>query len=139
MSGYIIRTKPQYYEFLRAVTVEERWEEWVLYMLNAVEETANSTRQLVAKIRDLRKEFNQAIKSRAPHIKQIHEVTEILFTQPYSRIEFFVEAGIGSRITVSKYLKVLEELRLISSHRISQHTLYINQPLLQLLSKHKIG
>jgi Fic family protein len=97
MSGYIIRTKPQYYEFLRVVTARERWEQWVLYLLNAVEETANSTRQLVAKICDLRKEFDHAIKSRAPHIKQIHEVTEILFMQPYSRIEFFVEAGIGSR------------------------------------------
>jgi Fic family protein len=138
MSGYIIRTKPQYYELLRAVTAEERWEEWILYMLGAVEETANATRQLVAKIQDLRKEFDHAIKSHAPHMKQIHEVTEILFTQPYSRIEFFVDAGIGSRMTVSKYLKVLEELQLISPHRISQNTLYINQPLLQLLSNHKI-
>ena len=139
MSGYIIRTKPQYYELLRAVTVEERWEEWILYMLGAVEETANSTRQLVAKIREMRREFDRAIKSHAPHIKQIHEVTEILFPQPYSRIEFFVDAGIGSRLTVSKYLKVLEELQLVSPHRISQHTLYINRPLLQLLSTHQIG
>jgi len=107
MSGYIIRTKPQYYELLQAVTVEGRWEDWILYLLGAIEETANSTRQLVAKIRDMRREFDQTIKTNAPHIKQVHEVTEILFTQPYSRIEFFVQAGIGNRVTVSKYLKIL--------------------------------
>jgi Fic family protein len=139
MSGYIIRTKPQYYELLRAVTAEERWKEWILYILGAVEETANSTRQLVAQIRDMRKGFDRVIKSRAPHIKQIHEVTEILFTQPYSRIEFFVDRKIGSRKTISSYLKILEELELVESHRISQHTVFINQPLLKLLSDHRIG
>lgn len=138
MSGYIIRTKPEYYELLRAVTVEERWEDWILYMLGAIEETANSTRQLVAKIRDMRTEFDRTIRSHAPHIKQIHEVTEILFTQPYSRIEFFVDKKIGSRKTISSYLKVLEELNLVLPHRISQHTIFINRPLLKLLSEHRI-
>jgi Fic family protein len=139
MSGFIIRTKPRYYELLRAVTAAGQWEAWILYVLEAIECTANSTRKLVAHITTMRIEFERAIKSRAPHIKQIHDVTGILFTQPYSRIEHFVNAGIGSRKTISSYLKLLEELDLVIPHRIQQHTIYINQPLLKLLSGHIIG
>ena len=139
MSGFIIRTKPRYYELLREVTAQCKWEEWILYMLEVIERTAISSRDLVADIRSLRREFEDAIRSSVKHIKQVHEITEILFTQPYSRIEFFVRAGIGSRQTISSYLKILEKLDLIASKRIAQFTIYINTPLLKLLSDRKIG
>ena len=86
----------------------------------------------------MRADFETQIHEKARHIRQIHDVTEVLFTQPYSRIEFYVKAGIGTRKTVSSYLKTLEELGLIKTYRIMQHTLYINEDLLNLLSKHEI-
>ena len=138
MSGFIIRTKPRYYDLLRYVTSGEKWEEWILYMIEVIERTATSSRNLVAEIRSLRKEFERSIRAKATHIRQIHDLTEILFAQPYSRIEFFVNAGIGSRKTISSYLKALEELGVVVPYRILQHTVYINSPLLKLLSNWQI-
>ena len=40
MSRYIVRNKARYYELLQAVRDGDAWEEWVSYMLTAVEETS---------------------------------------------------------------------------------------------------
>ena len=40
LSRHIIRRRADYYRFLQAVTCEQRWEEWILYMLQGVAETA---------------------------------------------------------------------------------------------------
>ena len=53
MSKYIIDDKPEYYKRLRRVTENGEWESWVLYMLDAIEVTAKSTRQRILDIRGL--------------------------------------------------------------------------------------
>ena len=40
MSRHIVRTKNENYRLLQVTRDEDRWEDWVLYMLTAVEETA---------------------------------------------------------------------------------------------------
>src|SRR6185295_11639133 len=40
LSRYIIQHKADYYRLLRAVTQTDAWEEWVMFMLKGVEETA---------------------------------------------------------------------------------------------------
>lgn len=40
LSRHIVRTKAQYYRLLQQVREQGSWEEWVLYMLHAVEQTA---------------------------------------------------------------------------------------------------
>ena len=40
LSSYIVRTKTDYYRLLQAVRVEDCWEDWVIYMLEAIEQTA---------------------------------------------------------------------------------------------------
>ena len=44
LSRYIIENKNGYYVSLRRVTEKGAWEEWILYVLNAVEQTARATR-----------------------------------------------------------------------------------------------
>jgi len=53
LSGYIIRHKADYYRLLLNVTTEAAWEDWVMFMLRAVFETARWTREKIAAIRDL--------------------------------------------------------------------------------------
>jgi Fic family protein len=43
LSRYIIQHKTEYYQRLRAVTEQQDWEAWLLFMLTAVEETARWT------------------------------------------------------------------------------------------------
>ena len=40
LSRHIVRTKSDYYRLLQAVRDQDAWEDWVLYMLVAVEKTA---------------------------------------------------------------------------------------------------
>jgi len=53
LSKYIIEQKSDYYRLLRDVTEHQKWEPWVLYMLDAVEQTALLTRDKVRAIRAL--------------------------------------------------------------------------------------
>ena len=40
---HIVRTKTDYYRLLQAVRDADAWEDWVLYMLEAVEQTSGQT------------------------------------------------------------------------------------------------
>ena len=68
LSRAINRTKPDYYRLLQAVREEGAWEEWVIYILRAVTETAKTTLQLVSGIRDLMAEHKNRIRSELPKI-----------------------------------------------------------------------
>ncbi|CAC9585678.1 MloA [uncultured Gammaproteobacteria bacterium] len=39
LSGYIINNKEKYYRLLREVDTKGNWKAWVLYMLEAIEQT----------------------------------------------------------------------------------------------------
>ncbi len=52
MSRHIARTKGEYYRLLHEVRTNDAWEEWVLYMLTAVEETAREGIATVVAIRE---------------------------------------------------------------------------------------
>ena len=43
LSKYIIANKADYYRLLQEVRDKEEWEEWILFMLNAVIETSKDT------------------------------------------------------------------------------------------------
>ena len=53
LSRFIIEHKAQYYRSLRAVTESGEWEDWLLYMLEAMEKTAHGTTEKINGIRDL--------------------------------------------------------------------------------------
>jgi len=54
LSRYIIQYKADYYGLLRKVTAEDAWEEWICFMLMAVEKTAGYTLTLSKEIVSLR-------------------------------------------------------------------------------------
>jgi Fic family protein len=53
LSRYIIRNKSDYYRLLQEVRTKNNWEEWILYMLEGVEYTANETINLINEIKGL--------------------------------------------------------------------------------------
>ena len=56
LSSYIIRHKADYYRLLQEVRTQENWEEWILYMLDGVEQTSLATNELVNGIHELMNE-----------------------------------------------------------------------------------
>lgn len=135
LSKYIIEQKSDYYRLLRSVTQDGEWEAWILYVLEAVEKTALHTRDKILGIGDLMNEALQFAKENLPSRVYSKELIEILFRQPYSKVQFLVDAGIVKRQAAAEYLKNLEEIGLLRMQKIGKENLYLNTKLYELLSE----
>ena len=122
LSRSIIQNKGEYYRRLRAVTEARDWEEWLLYMLAAVEETARWTTGRILAIRELFEATTERCRRE-------------LFVQPYVKIKFLVDAGIAKRQTAAVYLRHLEKLGILQGERHGRETIYKHPALLGLLSE----
>lgn len=132
LSRSINRTKADYYRLLQAVRTKDSWEEWVIYMVDAVADTADSTLQLVIEIRDLMAEIKQKLRLELPKLYS-QDLLNNLFRYPYTRIEFLVNELGRSRLTVTSYLEQLAEAGFVEKRKIGRNSYYINRPLVQLL------
>ncbi len=131
LSRYIIANKQEYYRLLLAVTAEERWEEWLLFILQGVAETASWTTGKIAAIRDLEEHTREYIQARLPKIYS-RELVDVIFTQPYSRIANLVEAGVVKRQAASRYLKELAGIGVLVEQQSGKEKLFIHPRLLKL-------
>ncbi len=132
LSSYINENKAQYYNYLNHVNKTNEWEGYILYMLKALEETANNTIEKINKIIDLLEKTVAIVKDKAPKIYR-KELVELLFEQPYSKIEFVVEKLKVERKAASRYLKKLEEIGVLKSEKVGRENLYLNTELIEIL------
>jgi len=133
LSRYIIEHKDDYYARLLRVTTHQAWEQWVLYVLNGVEETAIWTREKIAAIRRLLEHTNQYVRLAAPEV-QSRELIDVIFTQPYCRIANLVEAYIAKRQTASVYLKQLAEIGVLKETKVGRDKLFIHPKLVGVIT-----
>jgi Fic family protein len=134
LSRYFIENRNGYYEGLRKVTENNAWENWILYMLDAVESTAYKTIEKIDHIIDHMDKCTTLIKNKHPKIYS-KDLIEVLFAQPYCRISSITSAKIVARQTASIYLQKIEELGLIKGYKIGKETIYLNIGLLNILKK----
>lgn len=132
LSEFIIENKSDYYRLLQEVRTKDKWEEWILFILKAVEKTANET---ILQIQEINKLFQITTdKIKTEFQKSFNkELLELLFEQPYCKIDFVIERLNVSRITASKYLKELKQAEILESKQVWKETLYINTKLFDLL------
>lgn len=131
LSHYIITHKADYYRLLLAVTREQAWEAWLLYMLQGVQETAQWTTAKIAAIRLLEQETVRQVQQKLPKIYS-RELVEIIFTQPYCRIGNLVDAGIAHRQSASKYLKALASIGVLQERQIGKEKIFIHPRLIDI-------
>ena len=136
LSRYIIANKSQYYNKLLAVTSEQAWEPWLLYMLEGVESTAQWTTQKIISIRDLADHTAEYVREQLPKIYS-RELIDTIFEQPYCRINNLVEADIAKRQTASEYLKKLENIGVLAEQRVGRERPYIHPKLIELITQDK--
>ena len=134
LSKYIIENKTQYYKGLRGVTEENKWESWILYILEGLEQTAIATREQIVAIHRLTQETALEVKTKLPRIYS-KDLIEVLFRTPYCKIKFLEEAGIAKRQTASIYLQQLEQIGIFRSLKIGREIYYINDKFLKILTK----
>lgn len=133
LSRYINQNKGQYYRLLQTVRDQNNWEEWILFMLKGVEQTAQQATLLVNEIKALMVQYKNTVKSNLPKIYS-HELLNNLFKHPYTKIDFVTQDLQVHRNTAHKYLDQLVELNLISKHKIGNQNYYLNDSLCDLLA-----
>lgn len=132
LSRYIIGNKRAYYDRLLAVTTKGSWEDWILYMLEAIRETSEWSTTRIRAIRDLLDQTAERIRRDLPKI-YTRELAELIFVNPYCRISDVVDVGIAKRQSASVYLKALVDIGLLEDAKTGRENLYINSALLSLL------
>jgi Fic family protein len=134
LSGFIIRNKGEYYRLLEDVNFNNKWEPWILYILNGIEETALETITQIKNINSLMVNTVKKVKEEAPLVYS-KEFIELLFEHPYSKIEHLEYRGIAKRKTAGKYLAELAKIGILDPHKIGKEIIYINKSLYDLLKK----
>ena len=134
LSSYIIANKPEYYRLLNQTNREGKWEEWIMFMLKAVESTSKDTITRITNIKDQLDSTIIAVQEKAPKLYR-KELVELLFEQPYSKIEFVVNRLGVERKAASRYLKELENIGIVESQKVGRETLYINKKLIEILKQ----
>ncbi|AMC10295.1 addiction module protein [Lutibacter profundi] len=135
LSRYIIEHKADYYKLLQEVRETDNWENWVLYMLDSIEQISNETIILIGKIRDLIYEYKNLLRNNYKFYSQ--DLLNNLFKHPYTKIEF-IENDLGvSRITASKYLNRLAKDKVLKKQKLGTGNYYINEKLIKILTLKK--
>jgi Fic family protein len=132
LSKYIIENKDDYYYYLGAVTQRKSWKNWILFMLEAVEKTAQHTNRIIDEIID---QMDATLKYARPELKWYNkEINETLFTQPYIKPKLIgVILGKTSRTTLTKYMSELIRLRILTQKQEGKEVYYINDDLVRIL------
>ena len=133
LSRYIIQHKADYYRLLQAVRTDNAWEEWILFMLDAVDQTAKQTIGLIQAIKLLMQKIKSELRENYKFYSQ--ELLNHLFKQPYTKIDFLMTELDISRVTAAAYLNVLTENKLLVKHKIGKSNYYINWQLMEILGK----
>lgn len=133
LSRYLIENRSDYYQLLLRVTSEGAWEDWVLFILEGLRQTAVET---VTKI--------DAISALQDHVlAQIREFTTggsnadlltVLFEQPYCRISDVVERCGVSRPTATSWLNALVEAGVLHDFKAGRARVFINSAFVRLLT-----
>jgi Fic family protein len=117
---------------LRDVTENNDWENYILYMLDMIEETSTKGIERLNKIVDTMTKTADEIKVKLPKIYS-KDLVEILFRLPYTKRQHLIDENIGNPKTVGNYLMMLEENGFLKSIKVGKEKLYLNQRLLKIL------
>jgi len=132
LSSYLIENKTEYYKLLNRTNTTGEWEDWILFILKAIENTAIKTIEKISFIRKSLDATIEKVQLNAPKIYR-KELVELLFEQPYAKIDFVVNQLHVERKAASRYLKELERIGILKSQKIGRETLYINIELVEIL------
>lgn len=133
LSGYIVANKSEYYRLLRAVTEEECWEEWVLFMVRGVEEAAREAYLLIDQLRQLQEQTATEIRSLGSTAPAA-ELAELLMVNPYIRIQDVIDSGLAKRQTASGWLALLADSGLLREMKVGRQKIFINERALTILT-----
>ena len=132
LSRYINQNKSEYYRLLQDVRSHGRWQDWLLFMLDGVEQTSRQTTVLIYAIKKLMQEYKHQIREKLTGMYS-QDLINNLFRHPYTKIEFVTDELQVHRNTAAKYLNELVGIGLLSKLKLGKDNFYLNDALFQLL------
>ena len=133
LSRYIIQNKSDYYRLLIEVTTKQAWQDWILFIISGIEETARWTVEKIAAIRNLQSDTVDHMKSSLPKVYS-HELANLIFELPYCRISNLSDRGIAARQTASTYLKELVRIGILIEYPWGREKLFAHPRLIEVLT-----
>ncbi len=138
LSREILETRSLYYECLRAVTTQQDWEGWIMYVLANIALSAVRSEVKIHRMSLLASRAAAFIQATVPRTYS-RELLDVLFTQPYCRISDLVDAGIAKRQTASEHLKALVAIGVLHEVKFGREKLFLNTKLRELLTTDGTG
>lgn len=132
LSAYILQNKDEYYYKLNSITGTEQWKPWILYMLEAVSQTAEYTTDKILRIKALMEKTRKIIADNKLPVARM-DIPK-LFEQPYIRPKNLLSDKIKSINTAKKYLTELESLGMLSKEKVGKEYIWFNTELMNILS-----
>lgn len=132
LSAYILQNKDEYYSSLGNVTGTRNWKAWILYILEAVSQTAEYTIDKVNRIRALMEKTKSIVGDSGLPVSKLDFPK--LFEQPYIRPKNLLSDKIKSINTAKKHLSQLEELGLLSKQKVGKEFVWFNTELMAILT-----
>lgn len=134
LSKYIIKNKSEYYKLFNKIRETQNFEEWVMYFLVGIEETAKETMSIINKIDIEMNKMKDELIEKLPKIYS-KELLEILFYEFYTKIQFVADGLNVTRRTAMTYLELLETNGFLVSEKIGRDKIYKNERLFNVIKE----
>ena len=132
LSRYIIRNRIAFYQLLQEVRTKNNWEDWIVYILTGIEETADNTMALVKRINTEVDAMTAEIKEKLPKIYS-KELIDLLFYEFYTKTQYIADGLHVSRRTAVNYLSTLEAEGFLVSVKLGKERIYQNKRIFDLV------
>jgi Fic family protein len=133
LSRYIVQNKAEYYSLLQKFRTGGNEELWLIYMLDAIEQTAKQTLGIVENIKSVMIELKNKIRSGYSFYN--HDLINNLFSHPYTKAEFIQSDLNVSRATAQRYLEALSKDGILQKRSLGRTNYYVNTKLYELFEK----
>ena len=134
LSKYIMDHKDDYYSGLAGVTQRGDWKTWLIYILKAVEMTANLTYDKINDIIAAKDSILQVVTADS-EIARPESLVNAIFTQPYTRVKHLTQLGIYAENTARKYLDELAKMGILEKRKMQGNNYYLNLELYRILGE----
>lgn len=124
ISHYILEHRDDYYRKLREVTLENKWKEWIIYIILATAEQAKYTCNILEKIKQSIDSVKKILKEKLTYLYS-SELVDYLFSNAYFIQKDFEKTIHVSPMTARKYLFELEKEKIVLKHKQTGKNRYI--------------
>ena len=135
LSRFLIEYRDEYYRYLRDVTEKGHWQQWIVYILNAVAHTSQDTVIKIEALRVLIDDMSRVARTGKVKAAEREGFLALLFKWPYCKISIVALELECSKITATRYLNEMTDLGLLERVKRGREFYYINTGLMKLLSE----